>query len=64
MFAFREQSQADKKGGWSIIAIMKKLFGFVVLVSLVKMICFPTESEIAEDPESLDRMEIKLTMQE
>ena len=31
------------------------------MISLVKMICFPGESEIPEDPASLDKMDIKLT---
>lgn len=37
------------------------MFGFVVMASLVKMICFPSETEIPEDPASLDKMDIKLT---
>ena len=31
------------------------------MISLIKMICFPGESEIPEDPASLDKMDIKLT---
>lgn len=64
MFAYREQRQQGKAVGWSFTGIMKKVFGFVLMISLVKMICFPTEAEIPEDPASLDQMEIQLTRQE
>lgn len=43
------------------MGLVKKLFGFILMLSIVKMICFPSETEIPEDPASLDQMDIKLT---
>jgi len=64
LFAYREEHQQGKQKGWSFTGILKKLFGFILICSLVKMICFPTEAEIPEDPASLDRMDIQLTRDE
>lgn len=43
------------------MSMLKQLFGFFVMISIIKMVCFPSETEIPEDNASLDRMDIKLT---
>lgn len=46
------------------MSIFKKLFGFFVIISIIKMVAFPSEAEMPEDNASLDRMEIKLSRHE
>lgn len=63
----QDRERAKKTASWSIGSMFKKLFGFIVFTSLIKMICFPVQPSQWPNPEditSIDQVEVHWTYQE
>lgn len=39
----QDKEKAKKNANWSIANMAKKLFGFILMLSLIKMVCFPIQ---------------------
>ena len=49
MFMYVGEERAARPAEWSIISILKKLFGLLILMSILKMLCFPAATPPSDE---------------
>ena len=61
-----DKTERNKKVNWSIMGVIKQLIGFIIFITILKSIVFPTQSEIqySEDDQFLNRVDIQLNRSE